>query len=396
MSINTTNDPATKPLLESPAPLASGSLRDLQSEGRTDPHASSSATQIFFDVLNKCNKVAGEENINEFLPYTVLSLSNKAFYSVLFVLYFSNVQDGGGDSANGVTYQNEVINIVNASSVVITGLALMLLSGLSGKNTWNFRRVVHKTSMPLSMRKNILSMNNIRFARLLHTAIASSVNVANGCFQLMQNEAFSREENIVSLGTNLALYTAIPALALVLTKNIFDFLTISLDLTNCQNNIGNLKNIGAHQLDDDALIRFRVATIKHLSQKRRALILNAFSSGLVSSGMSVLFFGTIGKISVRFAVSFFLATAIPGQLIPLIKSLRSKLCKNRISSLETQETKDLFNDKGTLIHSLHQDLVSDGASNTLIRSMQKRVFSLHLNPEVEKINGLEQFAKILF
>ncbi|NGX38056.1 MAG: hypothetical protein K1000chlam2_01225 [Chlamydiae bacterium] len=351
---------------------------------------------IFFNVLKDCNKVAGEENINEFLPYTLLSVANKIFYSVLFIIYFSSVQNHGGDSANGVTYKSNEINIINSFSIIVTGLALMILSGLSGRNTWNFRRIVQKKDIPTPMKNSINSINNVRFLRLSHTALASAVNILNGGFQLLGTGLISSSPTFTTAGIKGSEDTAIPALALILTKNIYDFLSTTLDLVICQKNISALKEKKISHVQS-SVSDLKTDITFHLYQKRKKLLYGTVSTGLVSSGMTVLLLGVTGQVPVQAAVSFFILTATPGQIIPIAKSCVTmfNLRKKKLVVVKEPESSHR-EDIGLIMEELARDLSSNVPASDFITTLQTGVFSSYLNLDQEKQNGLEGLSKVLF
>src|SRR3990167_6091265 len=382
--------------------------------------------ELYFDALKECNKVAGEENINEFIPYSLLSIANKIFYATLFILYFEEVVNGGGGSANGVTYNSTAVNTINASSVTITGFALMALCGLSGRNAWLFRKVVQKLDISSAMKSSIISMNNIRGLKIFHTAVASVVNMANGIFQLIDYGSFSNNAEVRSIGKTLAKHTAVPALLLILSKNLFDFISTANELINCRSNILSIRNeLYLPKLLENKELKsvdfrsyivpksnFGDCIISYLTQKSRDLTYTAISTGLVSLGMVSLFLGIMGFVPVRITVSIFLITATAGQmiavatsdqfvrLITIITECFSKLVKKDkntelfLEPILDNET-SMKKDKSLFINNISIDLRKNGPSTDLITKLQSSFFCIALEPDEERENGLEGFTKVI-
>ncbi len=348
---------------------------------------------LFYDVLKDCNKIAGEGNINEFMPYTILSLTNKIFYFVLFVINFSNVQNHGGDSANGVTYRSKVVDTVNAFSVMVTGLALMGLVGLSAKNTFGFKRVVKKKEIPLEMKHEIFSINRTRGLRIVHTGLAAGINIVNGVFQLMQEGVFSTEQRLEDQGKQFAKDTAIPALAFILSKNALDFLSNAASLAICQANILALKSINDSQ-DIQGCSDLKDRIIVCLTEKRKNLLFSTISSGLVSTGMTVLLIGVTGRVPVSLAVSIFLGTATLGQGIPLGRSFLSKCCSGKKLAPEAQSL--LVKDSDSLVRKIYENAKNNGVATRLIGSLRSGICCRHPKTSEELENGLKNVSKILF
>lgn len=365
---------------------------------------------LYRDAVAKCNVLSGENNINEFMPYAILTVANRIFYIVLFGMYFSDVQNRKGDSASGVTYRNGTIDTINATAFTVTGAALGILSLMSARNAWNFRSAVLKSDNPLEMKKSINSTNNIRGLKIGHTVIVALASVINGIFQLMGCGVFSSDAETKNRGVLYAKKTAIPAMSLLLSKNVTDCLVSTYDLAVCHRNISALRNT-FRRLEVDESLRLenlRSRMVLELRNKQKSLSLSSLSTGLVSVGLSALIGGSAGDIPDKNAVLIFIPAATLGQLIPIVKFI-SKICakKEKIphlseeinareeDSLIQKESPREESGENDLIFCLAQDLDRGGDSKDLIPLLQMGLCGSKLSVSEEQNNGLEGVFRVL-
>ena len=100
----------------------------------------SAASITYVDFERHIVEVGGSRNINEFLPYTVISVFKKLLEIVLVLGYQSYLRHHELTAQNGVNFSLEAVNVVNAVSIAGASLALIVLVALSIANLLALKR----------------------------------------------------------------------------------------------------------------------------------------------------------------------------------------------------------------------------------------------------------------
>lgn len=300
--------------------LSSTTIQDAEGSCGLTSHPKPLLT--FIDFASHVNVTTGSRNINEFVPYTIVSWSKKGLELALIATFHGSLREKGINSQNGANFTG-IANLINGCSIAVASLALMVLvtrSLLNVRRVWRIGAAVRPGGMMASeeqlaaLRGVFMRDCRIKSVQGCHTLVLALAGLCNGITVALDTYTVGRGDAIA----RVALVSALATVILVVTKNAADLFVTARKIIRTRRVLSAMQRSPAASASGtlasaDVIegVLFRLHKV-YLVERVRGLSLS-----LVTIGLGTLLLGLAGAVPIIVVLAVYLAGTIVGQGISL-------------------------------------------------------------------------------
>lgn len=313
------------------------------------------ATLTYNDFAKVVTAATGSANINEFVPYTVISVGKKLAEAALVLSFSRTLMHNAITSQNGANFTG-IANPINGATIAAASLALLLLSLRVAVNLLAIRAAAaRKGAADARFTPEVAACFRADLAgrglKAVHAALIGLTGLVNGvCVVLLSREVCNDWDAASRTALHhTALVCAFATVALAQTRNALDFVAATQKLVNSAGGIRRLLVMASSTREsssastallytDDpgpASPDYDLVLVGATARLRMVVavgVWRAVSLGLVSVGFTALLLGLAAVVPIVPVLAIYLSTTSVGQSIGIMMAL--SCFKRRYASIE--------------------------------------------------------------